>query len=178
VNIEAGDNATKKISRREIGQAISRLTNYNYLAMDIRVFKLISAIRKENAPEVARLKALLGEKKVRAKAPRWPENTPQDVLDACALFWRGTTEFHSYRIHCWNDVAIWTSYPSGGYSDNGGYHRTPPCYSMIHRVGATSDRRSATISSSDLCIGQKTRFTMKIMQQHLDEFAKTERRKT
>jgi hypothetical protein len=66
-----------------------------------------------------------------AKAPRWPVNTPKNVMEAAEARWKGTTEFSTFRIHMWNSKAFWTSYPSGGYSNVGGWNPTPACFSLI-----------------------------------------------
>ena len=75
------------------------------------------------------LKALIPKK--REPKPRWPENTPKSVLDFCEKYWRGTTEMDSYRIHCWNDKAVWTSWPSGGYSTVGGWNPVSATFFML-----------------------------------------------
>lgn len=98
--------------------------------------EVIEAARKVMEKRKPLIEAL--EKQIEAmrskrpeKAPRIPANTPKNVLDAANEFWRGTTEFSTYRIHMWNSKAYWTSYPSGGYSTNGGWHFAPACFKLM-----------------------------------------------
>ena len=92
------------------------------------------AARAKHKPEVDRCRLALSDAKDVAKTkkkPRIPENTPENVLSVCKKFWSGTTESWTYRIHAWNAVAVWTSYPAGGYTDNGGWNPTPACYYLL-----------------------------------------------
>ena len=102
---------------------------------DPRVIAAVELIRKERKPQIDVINAKIKElqNKRPAKKPRWDENTPKEVLDICEKFWRGTTEFYTFRIHIWNNDFVWTSYPSGGYSDNGGWNPTPSAYHLISR---------------------------------------------
>jgi hypothetical protein len=104
-----------------------------YVYSDPRVQEQIKIVQAERAPRVKELSAkieLLREVKP-AKKPRWPEGTPAEVIEVCERYWRGTTEFHTFRIHCWNSKVVCTSYPSGGYSDNGGWHPTPATFYFL-----------------------------------------------
>jgi len=126
----------KKRTIREVKGEISHLTDFYYLANDKRVRELINKIRSENADKIKNLEAELSALESKKPKPklRWAEDTPEDVLSECKEHWRGTTEFATYRIHCWNDKIICTSYPSGGYSDNGGWHPTPATFYFISRT--------------------------------------------
>jgi len=126
----------KKRTISDIKREIRSLTNYNDLMFDKRVMELIKKIRKENSEKVAKLNAELAElesKKPKPK-PRWPEDTPEDVLKECEEYWKGTTELGTFRIHCWNDKIICTGYPSGGYSTNGGWNPSPVTFYFISRT--------------------------------------------
>lgn len=99
-----------------------------------RVSELLLVLRKENADKVALLKKELAEasdSRKKDKKPRWPENTPQDILEFCKGHWRGTVESATFRIHCWNDKGVWTSYPAGGYSIVGGWVKTQATFFLI-----------------------------------------------
>lgn len=111
------------------------LLSYYNVTSDPRVQAQIEIVRNERAPKVAELdKQIEAARKAQPeKKPRWPENTPKEVLELCERYWRGTTEYASFRIHCWNDKLVCTSYPSGGYSDNGGWHPTPATFHFLHR---------------------------------------------
>jgi hypothetical protein len=102
--------------------------------IDKRVFELKKKIRAERQAEIDDIQSKikqLRDKQPKKKTERWPEHTPANVREACNKYWNGTTEHASYRIHQWNDKAVWTSYPSGGYSTNGGWNPTPACYFLI-----------------------------------------------
>jgi hypothetical protein len=118
---------------------------------DPRYAELSKVVEAERRPAIAQLKAQI-EAKVReldaarkAKKPRWPANTPAEVVKAGEAFFAGTTQFTEFRIHMW-DLArrrAVVSYPSGGYSDNGGWHPTPCCYSLLDLdMRGTGFRRS------------------------------------
>lgn len=126
----------------QVKREIDALIGWYALTSDIRVRQLIAQIRKENAGKVAELQkelAVLEANKPKPK-PRWPESTPESVVAECAAYWKGTEAFHKFRIHCWNDKVICTGYPSGGYSDNCGWHRTPATFEFIRRVEKQYDR--------------------------------------
>jgi len=115
---------------RELNDELRRL---EFVEFDSRVNAARALVRAERKPRIDEIKAEL--EKLRSKRsdkkPRWDENTPKHILDVCSKYWNGTTEFYSYRIHLWNDDFVWTSYPSGGYSNNGGWHPTPACFHLI-----------------------------------------------
>lgn len=93
--------------------------------------KVLSARKSEIELIESKLKELRGERKVPV---RWPEHTPKSILDACDMHWSGTVEWYKYRIHIWNECAVWTSYPSGGYSNNMGWQPAPCCYELVSLV--------------------------------------------
>lgn len=111
----------------------AELSSLEWVEMDPKVRAAREAVRAERKPIVDALKKQIAE--LQAKRPekklRWPENTPANILSACERYWGGTTELATFRIHMWNDKAVWTSYPSGGYSDNGGWNPTPVNYDLI-----------------------------------------------
>jgi len=98
-------------------------------------------ILAERQPEIDKLKAEIEklQKKQPKKKPRWPENTPDHIIKACENYWSGTEEFWSFRIHVWNDKAVWTSWGSGGYSTNGGWVKVSPCYFLISLTETKND---------------------------------------
>lgn len=139
---------------------------------DPRIKKLKAEILKEREPEIERLKIELEEaiKQVKPKK-RWPENTPQNIIEVCNKYWRGTTSFSNFRIHHWNDMAVWTSYPSGGYSVVAGWTSTPPSYHLISLTEANGMRpKCIKILSFDIGSGQ--RVTSSMMLNALDELTK------
>ncbi len=148
----------------QVKKEIASLTDYYSLASNPRVSKLIEQIRNENAGRIAELKKELVElenNKPQPK-PRWPENTPEDVLLECEKHWYGTVESRTYRIHCWNDKIICTSYPAGGYSDNGGWHPTQATFYFLSRTEKRYDK------AKDLAM-LEGRQSKKMLQQKLDE---------
>ena len=110
-----------------------RITNLQYLLNEPEVRAALSIVKEKYRQEAATLREELEASK-RPKKPRWPESTPPEVIDVCNRYWSGTEEYSRFRIHAWNDVAVWTSYPSGGYYDNGGYHPASPSYCLISRT--------------------------------------------
>ena len=98
-----------------------------------RVRALQAHILDERAAEIKSVEAQIAalRSKRPAAPPRWPENTPANVLEVCRKYWDGTTEFTKYRIHAWNDKIVVTSYPGGKYFDNGGGHYGPPSYEAV-----------------------------------------------
>ena len=148
----------------------NRLVDYTFITFDPRVRAAMMLVREENAPKVAeidaRIKSLRDAKP--APKPRFPVDAPQAVLDACDKFWRGTTEHATYRIHLWNNKAVWTSYPAGGYSNAGGWNPTPPSYRLISfsetQYGKPKQLLDITPERNS---GQ--RVTPKIMQAELDK---------
>lgn len=139
----------------QVTRELRALYDWRVLCADKRVQALLDTIRQENVGRIAELQAelkALEQNKPKPK-PRWPETTPVSVLTECQAFWRGTEESRTYRIHCWNDKVICTSYPSGSYSDNGGRHpaqarfyyisRTELDYHRAKQVGELAGRQSA-----------------------------------
>lgn len=145
----------------------NRLIDYYSLTSDTRVQKVIDVVRAERAPQVAELDRQIAaaEKARPAKKPRWPEGTPKNVLAVCERYWSGTTERTTYRIHCWNEHVVCTSYPSGGYSNNGGWHPTSCCFHFLALAGGGV--RHETLGQSlegrqsqkqlDLALAERTR---------------------
>ena len=124
----------EKRTIKDVKNDIRKLTDRTWIVLtDKRVSSLLKQIEKENAPKVKALEEELNAliPKKREPKPRWPENTPKSVLDFCEKYWRGTTEMDSYRIHCWNDKAVWTSWPSGGYSTVGGWNPVSATFFML-----------------------------------------------
>lgn len=115
---------------RELKIEVDRLLRVDN---DPRVRAAKELVRQERKPQVEALEKQIEElqDKRPEKKPRWPANTPEAVLKACAAYWSGTTEFATYRIHCWNEKGACTSYPSGGYSNNMGWNPTPACFHFI-----------------------------------------------
>ena len=147
----------------QVKKEIGKLINYNEIMFDKRVRNLINKIRKDNSAKVEKLRAELNELEANKPKPkpRWPENTPKDVLSECEKYWAGTTEFSVFRIHCWNNKIICTSYPSGGYSTNGGWNPSPATFYFISReIQHGQAKYFATL---------KGRQSKKALQQKLDE---------
>ncbi len=97
------------------------------------ILELRDKILEENRPMIEKLEKeiILLQSKRPSKKPRFPENVPQNVLDVCNKYWSGTTEYDTFRIHVWNDKAVWTSWPSGGYYTNAGYNPAAACFFLI-----------------------------------------------
>lgn len=93
-------------------------------------------VRKERQPQMETLKTQIKElqSKRPEPKPRWPSDIPQDVLDICKKYWSGTTEYATFRIHCWNDKLVCTGYPSGGYSTLGGWTSTPASFYFLSLI--------------------------------------------
>ena len=125
---------TKSPTIVELKQELTRLQGLPIF--DERVAAAIALVRAERRPRINELKDQIERLRAKrpAKAPRWPDNTPPEVITQCERYWGGTTELAVFRIHCWNDLGIWTSYPSGGYSCNAGWQSTPSCYHLISRT--------------------------------------------
>jgi hypothetical protein len=117
-----------------IKKSIEQLTNIWWIVQDPRVVAAIAQVKKENAPKVEELQARLKQLQDKRKPKlRWPEDTPEEIVKLCKDYWSGTTELATFRIHKWNDKAVWTSYPAGGFSTTGGFTPTPPAYFLISR---------------------------------------------
>lgn len=127
---------------KQIKTEIEKLSLHYHLCNDSRIAAILNQLKAENEPQLvvlrAELKTLQSNKKI---TPRWPENTPEDILKLCRDYWSGTTESYSFRIHQWNEKAVWTSYPSGGYSTVGGWTSTPPAFILISRTERESGNR-------------------------------------
>lgn len=118
---------------RDLSRELDRL---HYVNNDPRVYAAIELVRKERAPQIEALRDQITKLRAKRpeKKPRWSDNTPRAVLDTCAKYWQGTTEYYTFRIHCWNSKGVCTSYPSGGYSDNGGWHPTSASFHFISLI--------------------------------------------
>lgn len=164
----------KKRTIRDIEEEIKALVCHENLSFYHEVLVLINQLRNRNQPKVALLRkelaALHATKK--HKKPRWPENTPEEVIRLCDDYWRGSSEAATYRIHCWNELAVWTSYPSGGFSDNGGSHPSPSRYFLLSRKTKESRygrQSAATLKEISYPHKSGLRVTPKRMQAELDE---------
>ncbi len=155
-------------------------------------YKLESLERVDFAPEVIAAKRLVLEKrkpeidrikaeieKLREKQPkkkaRWPENIPNNVLKACENYWSGTEEFWKFRVHVWNDKAVWTSWGAGGYSTNGGYVKVSPCYFLIDLIkteNACGKNRNIVLKQIDVGDRQGKKVTEKELLEILEEKTK------
>jgi len=153
---------------REIKQELEPLelkTPYS-IVCDKRVKELVATIQKENAEKISLLKKKLEtveSSRTQTKSTRWPENTPQHILDFCKEYWRGTVESAYYRIHCWNDKAVWTSYPSGGYSVVGGYVKTQATFFLVTLKEKDEYNRAQKLKTLE------GRVSMKFMQTELEK---------
>lgn len=93
---------------------LERLTNTFWICNSPKVQAAINEFRRENKAKVESLRNELELLRTgRKPSKRWPQNVPQNVREACERFWSGTTEFATFRIHEWNEKAVWTSYPAG-----------------------------------------------------------------
>ena len=123
--------------------------------------------REKVAPKIIELNEEIKELKSKKPQPkpRWPDDVPPHILEIVKAYWRGTEESYTYRIHCWNNKACWTSYPSGGYSNNGGWNPTPATFYMISLTEkSTYDSKKA----KDL-LDAKGRTSLKFMKAELDK---------
>ena len=125
--------------RQELDIFRGRLTRLYDPRDDPRYDELSRVIAAERLPLVMQLKELIADRErklveeKKAKKPRWPVDTPAEVVRAGNAYYAGTTQSHDFRIHMWDLVrrrAV-ISYPSGGYSDNSGWNPTPCCYTLI-----------------------------------------------
>lgn len=146
----------------EIEKEINRLSGWYELATSPRVMDLIARIREENQTRVLELKAELEAVKAGRKVKaRWPENTPESILQFCKEYWSGSTEHNRFRIHCWNDRAVWTSYPAGVWSDNSGQHRGQAGFYLLSLTEKQYGQARALLRLSG-------RFSLKQLQTDLD----------
>ena len=53
----------------------------------------------------------------RERYKRWSKNTPLNIIQRCKNYWIGTRHLNTYRIHCWNDKGIITSFPGSYWTD-------------------------------------------------------------
>lgn len=117
----------------EAKRQLRALSDYQHIAAtDPRVRALVREIIDGNKPAIDSLEELIADLQGKKKAPRrFPDGVPTRVMETCLRYWNGTVEFRSFRIHCWNDYAVWTSYPGGTWSDNMGVHRGTSHYYLI-----------------------------------------------
>jgi hypothetical protein len=133
--------------------------------------KLVLERRNKEINEIEDQIKKLKEKQPKKKT-RFPENTPDNVLKACENYWQGTEEFWKFRIHVWNDKAVWTSWGAGGYSTNGGWVKVKPCYFLISLTEMQSDcgrNRNKKLRTIDCDDRQDKKVTKKELQEILDE---------
>jgi hypothetical protein len=125
----------KKPTLRELKARLDWLRSYLSMLNEPEVRDAMEKVRLKRLPQTLLLEKDISELRakqpVKKVKPRWPEGTPPEVLEVCKQYWSGTTEYDKYRIHCWNTELVCTSYPSGGYSDNGGWHATPACFHFL-----------------------------------------------
>jgi hypothetical protein len=156
----------KKPSVRDLRHQIQRLKWS--VDRDERVLKVISIVKAEIAPKIKALEdqiSAIVEKRPKPK-PRWPENTPQNVIKKAEKEFEGSTQYHSFRIHCWNDKAFWVSWPSGGYYSLSGWHPTPATFILLsmtkeeNKFGKSAPVRLKSVDG---------RLSQKSMQEELDK---------
>ena len=118
---------------REIEKDIDKLSGYYELCNNQRVKYLIQKIKSENGPKLRELQAELeAVKGGRAKpTPRWPSDVPEAVFVICEDYWKGSEEHAVYRIHCWNDKAVWTSYPARAWYCQGVRNQGKASYYLL-----------------------------------------------
>lgn len=125
----------KMSNSKKLNDLRSKLRNLRNPYTDPEVLKLMEQVRERRRPEIERLEREIEElqKSRPGPKPRWPEDTPPEVLKLCEKYWAGTEEYKKFRIHCWNEHAVWTGYPGGGYSDNSGWRPTPAAFYLLSR---------------------------------------------
>lgn len=159
---------TKKTATiQEVKDHIRRLENPQIYNLEVR--RCIADAFTKNKPEIERLNThlkKLQEPAVKKKAPRWPADVPENVLSFCRAIFQGSTEYQQFRIHCWDGLHVIVSWPSGGYSDNGGWHPTPATF-MKYRL---SDKPG--LSCTSIGKDRQGRQSKKQLQQWLEEPAK------
>lgn len=164
----------EKRTVKDIKWEIKRLSDYSLLILDKRVRTLINQIIKENQPKIKELETELEGLRPKKKdpKPRWPENTPKEILDFCLNYWSGTTEYHTFRIHCWNEYAVWTGYPNGGYSTAGGWNPTPARFYMLSLTEKKPGCLHSSGTLSAVTLQERSgRTSQKFMQDELDKLA-------
>lgn len=151
-----------------ISELNRKLNLLSFVDLDKRVLEAKRLVRAERQPKIDEIKKEI--EALRSKRPlpkpRWPENVPENVLTACKKFWSGTTELYTFRIHCWNDKGVCTGYPSGGYSNNGGWHPTPATFYFI---SLTKFERDKPVQFGDTISGRQT---SKVLMETLEKFTK------
>lgn len=147
----------KKRTISDVRREISSLDSWVSISYHPRVRALIEQIRKENQVKIKELQKELAELEANKKPPksRWPDDIPESVLAFCKAHWKGTTEYETFRIHCWNDKAVWTSYPSGGYSTAGGYTKTPATFYLLSFTEKALGYRSKVLKELENRVGLK-----------------------
>lgn len=117
---------------RQLQYNLSLLRNVSFAPEVIAAKELVL---KNRQPQIDVLEKQIRDLQAKrpASKPRWPENTPANVLKRCEKFWEGTTEFRKFRIHAWNDKIIITSFPSGAFWNNSGRNAASSCYYAISR---------------------------------------------
>ena len=120
---------------REIEKEIDNLSGYWKVCTSPRVRALIDTILKENEPKLKELREELeavksGKPKPK---PRWPADVPEDVFNLCEDYWKGAEEYAVYRIHCWNDKGVWTSYPARAWYCQGVRHQGKSTFYILNR---------------------------------------------
>jgi len=117
----------------EIRSELKKLNDFSTLIFDPRVRKFISSIIEENQPRIKELEkeleVCLASKK--ASKPRFPEGVPEEVFSACEKYWKGCEEYHIYRIHCWNNKAVWTSYPTHAWYCQGARYQAKATFYLL-----------------------------------------------
>jgi len=152
----------------ELKHELDSLTSHYALTSHPDVLVVVERLRNKNAARVKELRAEIDKlQNERKPVLRWPENTPGHILERCKAYWSGTTEYQSFRIHLWNDKAVWTSYPAGGYSTNGGWNPTPACYYCIS-LSEVESSKPRQLKELGFERNSGKRVTPKMMQEFLD----------
>lgn len=120
-------------NQTEIKNDLKKLNDYSVLIFDQRVRDFISSIIEENQPRIKELEKELEEclAAKKPKKPRFPEGVPETVFNVCENYWKGTEEYSVYRIRCWNDKAVWTSYPSMAWYCQGVRHQGKASFYLL-----------------------------------------------
>ena len=102
----------------DLKRELENLTAHWRICQDPTVQAAIQAVREKNAPRVAELEKQIADLRAAKPAPkpRWPENTPAEVVKFCQEeVWRGTEQSRTFKIFCWNSQAVWTGYPGSAF---------------------------------------------------------------